>query len=205
MTTALTRRRLARLTVSVLLALACIAPGCGRPPDETWLRVLQFEDESANVIASVSSVVQTITTTTTSGSTQTTREVGATDFVNVVFANQSSVVGTSGQAGGVTIDEVRISYSIAGYSPPDVSSAVTLYVPVSTVDGTTTTAKLSVALVSTALKSWLVATVPESAVTNGLYGSARLVFHARTDAGGEVETESGINIVFENDLVTVSE
>ncbi len=210
MTPSKTRSLIARSAGAALLALALVTPGCGRPPDETWLRVVQFEDDSENVISSVSSIVQTITTTTTTDTTDTTitttdttTEVGTTDYVNVVFTNESTVVGTGGQAGGVTVDQVRITYAIAGYSPPDVTYALSLYVPVSTVDGTTTNAKLSIALVSTALKSWLAASIPESVISGGLHASALLEFHAKTDQGDELEVEAGIGILFENDTVEI--
>lgn len=210
MTSSTTGSRTARFAGAVLLALFLVAPGCGRPPDETWLRVVQFEDDGENVISALSSIVQTITTTTTTDTTDTTitttdttTELGSTDYVDVVLANQSTVVGTSGQAGGVTVDQVRITYAIAGYSPPGATYAVSLYVPVSSVDGTTTNVRLSVALVSTALKSWLAETVPESVLSGGLHASALLEFHARTDQGDEIETEAGISIIFENETVSI--
>jgi hypothetical protein len=201
-------RRNAPFAGAALLAVtALFASACGRPPDETWLRVLYFQKDGV-AVSSISSIVRT-TTTTTSTTTTTT---GTTDYVDVVFANQSTIIGASDiVAGGVTINRVRITYTIAGYSPPGAVYAVTLYVPAGSVadtDSSNTTntsssasanASLQVALVSTALKSWLVASVPESALTSGLHASARLVFEARSDAGDELETAAGIGIVFENE------
>lgn len=189
-----------------LLAAALLATGCGRPPDETWLRVLHFEKGSADstVVSSVSSVVLKTTTTTTNSTTSTTTILGATDYVVAVFANQSTVVGSSDKvADGVTVDQVRITYAVAGYSPPAATYAVTLYVPANTSTTSTSTTgttgtKLEIALVSTDLKRWLTDSVPKSVLTGGLHASARLVFHARTDAGSELETEAGIGIVFLN-------
>lgn len=196
----------ARFAGAALLAVMslCIS-GCGRPPDEAWLRVLYFEQDGV-VTSSVSSVVETTTTTTST----TTTVVDTTDYVDVVFANQATIIGaTDNAAGGVTINRVRITYTIAGYSPPVADYSVTLYVPASTVvhtDSSTTTTSststntsLRIALVSTALKSWIAAAVPESVLTSGLNASARLVFYARSDAGDDLETAAGIGIVFENE------
>jgi hypothetical protein len=186
-----------RFAGNALLAFALLAVGCGRPPDEAWLRVLHFE-KNGTVVSSVASIVYRTTTITTTTSTSTTTALGTTDYVNVVFANQSTVLGTGSKetvADGVTVDQVRITYAIDGYSPPDATAAVTFFVPAGT---SATASSLEVALVSTAMKSWLADTVPKSVIAHGLRASARLVFHARTDAGGELETEAGIGIVFQN-------
>jgi len=189
-----TGRRVAGLAGFLLLALAALAPGCARPPDETWLRVVSFSDANGSGISSIDSVVQTTTTTGTTTSTTT----GTTDYVSVFFANQSAVVGNAGDGVGVTIDQVRITYAAAGYSLPSATSAVSLYVPVSTVGETTTNTELHVALVSTSLKSWLIANVPSAVLAGGLSASALLEFHARTDQGAEIEVAAGIGIHFEN-------
>ena len=201
MTTGSTGLRGVRIAAAALLVLTVTATGCGRPSDETWLRVISFADDSGSDISHVTSIVKLTTTTTKT----TTTELGATDYVNVVFANQSTVVGTKLQAGGVTVDQVQITYAIAGYSPPGATCAVTLYVPASdSTAKTATTATLKIALVSTGLKSWLAATIPETVLAGGLDASARLVFHARTDEGGELEAAAGIGILFENDTVSVT-
>jgi len=179
-----------RSAVVALLVLAALAPGCGRPPDENWLRVLQIEKDGV-AVASLSSVVQTITASTK------TRTVGAADEVDVIFDNQSTIVGSKdGIAGGVTVDQVRILYQVNGYALPTETFIVTYYVPAGTTGAKD--AKLTVTLVSTALKNWLVDNIPASVLSEGLHASARLVFHARTDAGSELETEAGIGILFEN-------
>lgn len=195
-----TGRRIAGLAGFVLLSLAVLVPGCARPPDETWLRVVSFGDANGSGISSITSVVQTTTTT----STTTTTATGTTDYVSVFFANQSAVVENAGEGVGVTIDQVRITYDAAGYSLPGATYAVSLYVPVSTVGETTTNMELQVALVSTSLKSWLVANVPSSVLAGGLSASARLEFHARTDQGAEIEVAAGIGILFENNTGTGS-
>lgn len=78
---------------AALLALLVIAPGCGRPPDEAWLRVHHFEDPDVDgqEISHISSAVWLITPETVT--TDATTTPGTTDYVNVVFANQSTVVG----------------------------------------------------------------------------------------------------------------
>ena len=191
-----------RLASAILLGLALVLPGCGRPGDENWLRVLRVQDDDGVVVTSVSSVFQTTETeesteTTTESTETTTTATGSADYVTVVFVNQSTIPGSDDPAGGVTIDRARITYKVSGYSLPEANYAVTLYVPADDSE-----VELRVPLVSATLKSWLVANVPASVRARGLSGSARLTFHAATDQGGEVEAKAGVGIAFVNQSTT---
>jgi hypothetical protein len=207
---------------ALALALSLAVAGCGRPADETWLRVTSIKDGDDKVVSSLVSTLETTTVTTTTTTSATSTETstessvetktetstGTPDYVTVEFANQSTVVGTSRQAGGVTVEQVQIGYRLTGYSPPGATHAVTLYVPAGTssttsssTSSTTTsssagTASLKIPIVSSELKAWLVANVPRSVREQGISGSARMVFHATTDDGGEVETSAGIGVEF---------
>lgn len=194
-----------RVAAAALLALAVALPGCGRPADEQWLRVVSVKNADGEVVTSVSSVLQTsstestTTTTTTTSSTETTTESteetttssGSPDYVTMVFVNQSTIPGSDEEAAGVTIDRVQISYRAAGYTLPDASFAVTLYVPADASE-----VGLALPLVSAELKSWLMSHVPTSVLERGLAASARLTVHATTDEGGEVETAASVGIEF---------
>lgn len=202
-----------RLASAILLGLALVLPGCGRPGDENWLRVVRVQDDDGVVVTSVSSVFQTTeteestetTTESSGGTTETTTEstettttaTGSADYVTVVFVNQSTIPGSDDPAGGVTIDRARITYKVSGYSLPEANYAVTLYIPADDSE-----VELRVPLVSATLKSWLVANVPASVRARGLSGSARLAFHAATDQGGEVEAKAGVGIAFVNQSTT---
>jgi hypothetical protein len=188
---------------AVLLAFALVAAGCGRPADEAWLRVLQFEDEDGvtsvvtSVLESTTTSTSTTTTTTTTTTTENTSvEPLATDYVTAVLVNQSTIPGSDAQAEGVTVEQVRIRYSIPGYSPSDVVIPVSLYVAASAGDAEATGTSLKLPLVSVELKNWLLERVPDDQLERGFSGSAELTFRAVTDAGLDLETNASIRIEF---------
>lgn len=191
-----------RLAGAALLAVAVLALGCRRPTDDAWLRVVHVETPDGAVVSAITSYLLTTTTTTTTtgtgidAETETTikTSINGPDLVTVVFSNRSTVVPGSDPGGGVTVDQVRITYNLPGYAPPAVTLPVTLYVPASA-DATTVTS-LQLPLVSSALKAWLVAHLPSAARDRGVEASARLAFHAWVDGGGEIATQAGIGITF---------
>lgn len=195
----------------VAVAAAAIASGCGRLPDENWLRVVHIENSEGAVVSSITSVLQTTTTipatTVTQGipdDPEIVTTINGPDLVTVVFENRSTIVPGSDPGVGVTLNQVQITYGLSGYAPPGVTLPVTLYIPASTgssSSSTTTTSvtSLKIPLVSSALKSWLVSNVPAYQRRSGLTASARLVFHAVADGGGDLVTQAGIGIAFVNE------
>lgn len=198
-------RRRGRRALPWLLAAATLAGGCGRLPDEAWLRVVGVRQGDASV-STVTSVVETITVTPATATTEetTTRALGATDFVTLVLQNQSTIVGTDAAGDGITVTEVRISYRLPGREMPGATIPVTRYVPAS---GTSTSssavaassagqAELEIPLVGTVQKSWLAANVPAAERRKGVAASARIALSAVSDGGARLETEAAVGIEF---------
>jgi len=172
-----TDRRNAAFAAIFLLAFAVFTSGCGRPPDEAWLRCLGFQQSSETI-----SVLEVDLTDETSG------------LVDIELANSSLIIGTTTGI-GVLVNRARVDYRMTGYSPPPADYPVNLYLS-PPADGNPTTGLLTdFPLASTSLRQWL--------IDNGFGGSvvelnARVTFYGLTDEGGTVETEASLGIALTN-------
>jgi hypothetical protein len=174
----------ARALATAILALAVVAPGCGRPPDEAWLRFLGFKSGD---------------------STLTVREGdlndGKTDSADAAFSNTSVIVGASdsGAGTGILVKSARVDYKLSGHSPPSEDYPLNLYLPSSHSNGTATTAnategQTSFPLATASLKRWLIdAHAAGSSPTLRL--TANVTFFAETDEGTELEVHGSISIL----------
>jgi hypothetical protein len=177
-----TRARLA----AALLAVAVVAPGCGRPPDEAWLRFLGFKSGDS-------------TLTVLEGNLND----GKTDSADAVFRNVSVTVGASdGGAGtGILVKSARVDYKMSGYSPPSAEYPLNLYLgPSSHTNGTATSSggetegRTSLPLATASLKQWLInAHAAGSSPTVSL--TADVTFLAESDEGGDLEVHGSVTIL----------
>jgi len=173
MTTGLTSLRGVRITAA-LLVLAFAVNGCGRPPDEAWLRCLGFSSGTGtNSLAVLEGKLDSTTTT-----------------ANANFENRSSNVGQIGGT-GVLVYRARIDYRMAGYAPPAAEYDVTLYLQPPTKEGATTGTLTALPLASASLKMWLISAGASAPVNL----TARVTFFAETDDGNKIETVGSIGIV----------
>ena len=95
-------RCFAAFSAFALLALAVLAPGCGRPEDEAWLRCLGFRASGE------SSSLSVLNGDLADGSDLT---------VDVEFQNASLFVGQKVGL-GIQVNSARIDYRMSGYAPP---------------------------------------------------------------------------------------
>lgn len=165
-----------------LLVLAALAAGCGRPPDEAWLRFLGFT-QSAKTISVLEDSLREETTAT----------------VDADFENKSLYVGQKSGA-GILVNRARIDYRMSGFSPPSAEYPLNLYLA-PPADGAATTGTLTAfPLVSTALKEWLINTgaFDDAASDPIVELTARVTFFGETDDGAALETEGSIRIELTN-------
>lgn len=197
-------RRGVRLAGLASLALVVLALGCGRPPDEAWLRFLGF-----SVTTTSTATTTTTTTTTTTNTTVVEGELrdGTTLSATANFQNASQNVGTAGGT-GIEVYRVRIDYRMSGYSPPASEYGVNLYLPAlgTGKDSTASTGSLSVALAPISLKQWLINTGAfESQESKPVVDlTAHLTFYAKTDEGAELEVEGSVAIALTNTGATAT-
>jgi len=166
-------RRSARFAAA-LLVLTVVVTGCGRPPDEAWLRCTGFgAGDAATSVAVLEGKLD-----------------GTTLTSDVNFENRSLIAGQT-EGTGILVYRARIDYRMAGYSPPAAEYDVTLYLPPPAKGGTTTGTLTAFPLASASLKQWLINAGAGAPVAI----TARVTFFAETDEGGKIETLGGIGIV----------
>ena len=179
-------RRCARVTGLALLALAALAAGCARSPDEAWLQFLGFKQSGKTI---------SVFTDNLSG--------GATATVDADFENRSFYVKQNGGT-GILVYRARIDYQMDGFSPPAAEYALNLYIasPATTTTTTTTATTTTTSTTATgtlsgfplapaSLKSWLIGHAAGAAVVEL---TARVTFFAETDQGDKIETHGSIGI-----------
>lgn len=165
-----------------LLVLGAMAAGCGRPPDEAWLRFLGFKQGTTTISVLEDNLREENTVT-----------------VDADFENKSLYVGQKSGA-GILVNRARIDYRMAGFSPPSAEYPLNLYLA-PPADGAATTGTLSAfPLVSTALKEWLINTgaFDDAASDPVVELTARVTFFGETDDGAALETEGSIRIELTN-------
>jgi hypothetical protein len=191
MTPGLTRRRAARFSVVGLFFCTVLASGCGRPPDEAWLRFLGFRTSGA---------------TTTLASLSGDLNDGGSDSVDAAFENASITLGaTSGSTGtGILVTSAHVEYTMSGHSPPSADYPLSLYLPPGSVSsGTVTYSSGTVSglpLAAASLKDWLIKTgaFDDPDKTPVVRLTAKVTFSAVTDVGGLVETTGSIALALTN-------
>jgi hypothetical protein len=188
-----------RALATAILALAVVAPGCGRPPDEAWLRFLGFQSTSGSGESAVSSNISSIEGNLFDGTAMT---------VDAVFRNVSTIVGSNdGSIGtGILVKSARVDYKMSGYAPPSAEYPLNLYLgPSSHTNGTTnaggtTTSEGTLTdfpIVTASLKQWLRNTgaFNNSSATPTVKLTADVTFFAETDEGTELEVHGSITIL----------
>jgi hypothetical protein len=190
MTTGSTGLRGARVVAAALFVLTVTATGCGRPPDEAWLRFLGF--------------FETGVTTTTLTVLEGELNDGKTDSADAVFSNASVTVGVSGggTGTGILVRSARVDYRMSGYAPPSAEYPLNLYLGQSShTNGTATVSgaaegRTSIPLATASLKQWLINThaFSNASATPTAYLTANVTFFAETDDGNKLETEGSIGI-----------
>jgi hypothetical protein len=179
-----------------MFCAAVLLTGFAAPDDETWIRITGFSDPGT---------VSDSTTTTTSG----TRSViesdlqdGKTDTVDVHVQNTAVILGASGNGVSITVHNAKVEYFVQNQSLPTYQYAVTLFLPPPT-SGEAGSASSEAVLqnlpvVPAALKAWILnpANFPAEIAAAGFIGEARITLRARTEEGRELETSSGIAVVF---------
>jgi hypothetical protein len=158
---------------------ATLAAGCGRPPDEAWLRFLGFRATEGSA-----------TLTVVNGTLDTT-----TDNVDAAFENATFTVGRGDDSGtGILVTSARVEYTMQGYAAPTYEYPVTLYLAAPAKAGETTTGTLSgLPIVPASLKEWI-----KGLPAPPLSFTARVTFRAESDNGTDLETTGSISIVLTN-------
>lgn len=162
--------------LAAMAIAAALMAGCGRPPDEAWLRFLGFQR------------------TTTSGTSSTTSSVSVlsgkfndrtTEEADAAFQNMSLTVGRDDQSGvGILIHRAHVEYSLNG--APAYDFPVMLYLAAPSKAGEPSSGTLSgFPIVPASLKQWI------NAPANF---SARVTFYAEADDGTDLETSGGLSI-----------
>lgn len=173
----LTGRPSTRFACAVLLVFAVLAPGCGRPPDEAWLRFLGFK-QGANTIG--------VFEGTLDGKAETVK-------VDAVFENRSLIIGKTAGT-GVLVSRAHIDYRMTGYSPPAAEYPLNLYIPAASTSTSETSGIGTLTgfpLAPVSLENWLIAAGANQPVVEL---SAHVTFFATTDDGTPIETEGSIGI-----------
>jgi hypothetical protein len=167
---------------AVSLLLAVVAAGCGRPPDEAWLRFVGFRAAGGTTGISVVNAQLLDETTNT---------------VDAAFENATVIVGKNEGGTGILVDRARVEYRAGGVRLPDYEYPVTLYLAAPGEKSAPTSGTLSgLPIVPASLKEWILANGlprhPEVQLT------ARVTFFALTDDGNRLEVTGGIPIVIAN-------
>jgi hypothetical protein len=183
MTTEPQSRRRTRFAGAALLALALLAAGCGRPPEEAWLRFLGFKQAGKTISVFSDNLYGDAVTT-----------------VDADFENRSLYVQNEGGS-GILVYRARVDYLMTGFAPPAAEHALNLFIaaPSHTSGSTTTSGSTGTLsgfpLAPASLKNWLIGRADDSAV---LELTARVTFYAETDQGAKIETHGSIGIVLNN-------
>jgi hypothetical protein len=178
------------LVAAAILAIAVVAPGCGRPPDEAWLRFLGFRDDGNSTLTVLEGDLND----------------GNADSANAAFSNVSVIVGgsDSGAGTGILVTRAHVDYTMSGYSPPSEEYPLNLYLgPSSHTNGTagttagSTEGETSFPLATASLKQWLIDTgaFSDSSATPTVRLTADVTFFAETDEGTELEVHGSIAIL----------
>jgi len=179
-------RWITRFAVVALLAIAVLAPGCGRPPDETWLRFLGFREKG---------------TTKTLALLEGKLLDGTSSVADAAFRNDSLLAGAAGSGTGILIYRARIDYGLLGFAPPAADLPLHLYIPAPVAATATAAASggtetlSAFPLASTSLKYWIIATDAAAPVVEL---TAFVTFFGVTDEGRELQTTGGIAIALSN-------
>ena len=177
MTTGSTWLRGVRIAAAALLVLTVAVTGCGRPPDEAWLRCIALKQSAATISVLEGDLND-----------------GTSSTVDIELENSSLVVGTKAGT-GILVSRTRIDYRMTGFSPPAADLPVNLYLS-PPADGKTTTGTLTAfPLASRSLKQWLV----DAGVSDPVVQlTARVTFYGLTDGGSQIETEASLGIALTN-------
>jgi len=178
------------LAAAALFLLAVVAPGCGRPDDEAWLRFLGFRDDGNSTLTVLEGDLND----------------GNADSANAAFSNVSVIVGgsDSGAGTGILVKRAHVDYKLSGYSPPSEEYPLNLYLgPSSHTNGTagttagSTEGETSFPLATVSLKQWLIDTgaFSDSSATPTVRLTADVTFFAETDEGTELEVHGSIAIL----------
>jgi hypothetical protein len=164
-----------RLAGAAFLAIAAIAPGCGRPPDEAWLRFVGFKQGDKAVGVFTDNLYGAAAAT-----------------VDADFENQSQNLGKT-DGTGILVYRATIDYRMSGASPPSADIPLNLYLPPRTAAATSASpGKISgFPLAPTSLKNWVIGHAAGPAVVEL---TARVTFFAETDQGAGIETQGNIKI-----------
>ena len=181
-----TERRCARFAGVALLVVTVFAAGCGRPPDEAWLRFLGFKQSSSTISTFTDHLREEINST-----------------VDVELQNSSLVVGKTDGV-GIQVNRARVDYRMDGFSPPSSEFPVNLYLAPPAESKLTTGTLTTFPLVSASLKHWLIDTgaFDDATVTPVVELNAQVTFFGVGDDGGKLETQGGIGIALTNTGVT---
>ncbi len=162
--------------------LSTLAAGCGRPPDEAWLRFLGFRAEgSASAVTLLAGDLLDEKTLS----------------LDAAFENASLVVGSSDSGTGILVRLARVEYRTGGGSPPVYEYPVSLYLPARDKAAENTSGTLAgVPIVPASLKEWILASGlprhPEVRFT------AVVTFRAETDDGNDLEVGGSVSVVLAN-------
>jgi hypothetical protein len=186
MTTRVTGRWSARFAGGALLAFAVLAPGCGRPPDEAWLRFVGFKQGGATISVVKDSLREETTTT-----------------VDVELQNGSLIVGQK-TGTGILVNRARVDYRMPGFSPPSAEYPLNLYLAPPADDKATTGTLSAFPLAPSSLKQWLIDTgaFDDANSEPVVELTAHVTFFGESDDGLKVETEGGIGIALTNGAKT---
>jgi hypothetical protein len=166
---------------------AVLAGGCGRPPDEAWLRFVGFKSSDKTIAVITCTLDGKFEEPTGAASDAGTATPGSVD---AALENASFVVGRGDDPGvGILLNRVHIEYSMPG--APAYDLPVSLYIAAPSKAGEVTSATLSdLPVVPVALEQWLVAHGYAEASF-----SARVTFFAEADDGTDLETSGGVSVV----------
>jgi len=169
----------------VALLVFSLVPGCGRPPDEAWLRFLGFKQGDKTISVFEDQLRGKSTAT-----------------VDVAFENRSLFVGQNGGT-GILVRHARVDYRMSGFSPPAAEHDLYLYLrpPESKAGASAVTGTLTgFPLAPAALKQWLIATRAfDSAVDTPVVAlTARVTFSGETDEGGTIQIVGSIGVALTN-------
>lgn len=173
------RRRAAYLGV-FFLAAAAFACGCGRPPDEAWLRFVGFS-ESDSASSSLSVIEGELQDNT-----------ALTAYAN--FENRSLNVGQTVGI-GILVNRAHVEYRMSGFAPPSDDYSLSLYLSPPTESTPTAGSLTAFPLASTSLLHWLINTGVSDPVVDL---TARVTFYGVADNGADIETEGSLRVVLTN-------
>ena len=170
--------------VSALLVLTA----CAAPADETWVQIVSIggsgEDDPASSVGT--SDLQS----------------GTTDTADVTVQNTTVILGASDSGVSITVYHAKVEYFVEGQNLPSYEYVVVLYLPAPTggdVGEASSTGTLKeFPLVPAALKNWIrdPANFPAEIAARGFTGEARITLRGRTEEDKQIETSTGVTVVF---------